>query len=151
MSKCNQNWWYAWLQGKHRSIIKGDHVQIPFKLAANLWKALKSEIFYERNFLRLRCHWRIWNWNLKVLWKAFLLSIWNRLLAGCEYAWVKRPYNYFKYGTRLSAVYAKWHCIYLVPDCKCVMVKFYEEHNTLLSYDCKTSFATKILDPLSVT
>ena len=26
------------------SIIKGDHVQIPFKLAANFWKALKSEI-----------------------------------------------------------------------------------------------------------
>ena len=33
-------------QVKHGSIIKGDHVQIPFKLAANLWKALKSEISY---------------------------------------------------------------------------------------------------------
>ena len=32
------------------------------------------------------------------------------------------------------------------------MVKFYEEQNTLLtySYDCKTGFATKILDPSSV-
>ena len=33
-------------QVKHGSRIKGDHVQIPFKLAANLWKALKSEISY---------------------------------------------------------------------------------------------------------
>ena len=38
----------------------------------------------------------------------------------------------------------------LVPDCKFVMVKFQEENNTLLSYDCKTGFATKILDPSSV-
>ena len=28
------------------SIIKGDHMQIPSKLAANLWKASESEISY---------------------------------------------------------------------------------------------------------
>ena len=35
-------------------------------------------------------------------------SINLKSVAGCENARVKRPYN-FKYGTRLSAVYAKWH------------------------------------------
>ena len=30
------------------------------------------------------------------------------------------------------------------------MVKFQEERNSLLSYDCKTGFTTKILDPSSV-
>ena len=35
---------YAWLQVVRGSIIKGDHMQIPFKLAANLWKAPTSEI-----------------------------------------------------------------------------------------------------------
>ena len=35
---------YAWLQVDRGSIVKSDHMQIPFTLAANLWKALKSEI-----------------------------------------------------------------------------------------------------------
>ena len=35
-------------------------------------------------------------------------SINLKSVAGCEHSWVKRPYS-FKYGTRLSAVYAKWH------------------------------------------
>ena len=43
---CNQNG-MIWLQVECGSIIKGDHTQIPFKLAANLWKALKSEISYD--------------------------------------------------------------------------------------------------------
>ena len=30
------------------------------------------------------------------------------------------------------------------------MVKFYKEYNTLLSYDCKTGFTTKIFDPSPV-
>ena len=45
----------------------------------------------------------------------------------------------------------KMTLIFLVPDCKCAMVKFLEERYTLLlGYDCKTGFATKILDPSSV-
>ena len=40
--------------------------------------------------------------------------------------------------------------ICLVPDCNCVTVKFLEERNTLLNYECKTGFGTKILDPSSV-
>ena len=36
--------WYDWLQVERGSIIKGDHMEIPFKLTANLWKALKSKI-----------------------------------------------------------------------------------------------------------
>ena len=36
--------WYAWLQVEHGSIIISDHLQIPCKLVANLWKPLKSEI-----------------------------------------------------------------------------------------------------------
>ena len=40
--------WYAWLQVEHGSKIKGDHLQIPFKLEAlSLWKALKSKISYD--------------------------------------------------------------------------------------------------------
>ena len=31
--------WYAWLQVEHGSIIIGEHLQIAFKLVANLWKA----------------------------------------------------------------------------------------------------------------
>ena len=54
----------------------------------------------------------------------------------------------FKYGTRLFG------CMQNDTDLfgtrLCVMVKFEEEHNSLLSYDCKTSFSTKILDPSSV-
>ena len=38
----------------------------------------------------------------------------------------------------------KMTLIFLVPDCKCAMVKFLEERYTLLlGYDCKTGFATK--------
>ena len=39
---------------------------------------------------------------------AFLPLICNRWLVENILVWVKRPHN-FKYGTRLSAVYAKWH------------------------------------------
>ena len=41
---------------------------------------------------------------------------------------------------------------YLVPDCKSVSWLSAKKniYNTLLSYDCKTGFATKILDPSSV-
>ena len=94
---------YDWLQVERGSIIKGDHMQIPFNLTANLPKALKSEISY--NFLRLSCHLRI---SEKVVWKAFLPLSCNRWLVENMLVWVKRPHN-FKYGTGLSTVYAKWH------------------------------------------
>ena len=42
--RCIKSEWYDWLQVERGSIIKGDHMEIPFKLTANLSKALKSEI-----------------------------------------------------------------------------------------------------------
>ena len=39
---------------------------------------------------------------------------------------------------------------YLVPDGKCAMLSSKKNVTLLLSYDYKTSFGTKILDPLSV-
>ena len=55
--------------------------------------------------------------------------------------WVKRPHN-FKYGTGLSAVYAKWHWSiwYQIVSVSWLSSK---KNITLLSYDCKTSFANK--------
>ena len=97
--------WYDWLQVERGCIIEGDYMEIPFKLTANLWEALKSEISLNKNFLRLSFHWRI---SKKVLWKAFLPLICNRWLVENMLVWVKRPHN-FKYGTGLSVVYTKWH------------------------------------------
>ena len=74
----NQNWWYAWLQVEHGSIIKGDHMQIPFKLAANLWKASKSEIFVEEKFLTLALSLKDIVAGLKVLQKAFFPLMCNQ-------------------------------------------------------------------------
>ena len=54
----------------------------------------------------------------------------------------------FKYGTRLFG--CMQNDTYLFGTRLCVMVKFLEERNSLFSSDCKTSFATKILDPSSV-
>ena len=42
--RCIKSEWYDWLQVERGSIIKGDHMEIPFELMANLSKALKSEI-----------------------------------------------------------------------------------------------------------
>ena len=41
---CIKSEWYDWLQVECGSIIKSDHMEIPFKLMAILLKALKSEI-----------------------------------------------------------------------------------------------------------
>ena len=86
--------------------------------------------------------------GLKSLMERFP-SINLQSVASREYAcfiWVKRPHS-FMYGCGER----KMTLIFLVPDCKCAMVKFLEErHTLLLGYDCKTGFATKILDPSSV-
>ena len=42
--RCIKSEWYDWLQVERGSINKGDNMEIPFKLTANLWKALKGEI-----------------------------------------------------------------------------------------------------------
>ena len=144
--RCNQNDMIDYIQVERGSIIKGDHMEIRFKLMANLWKALKSEINLRIEILlRLSCHWRI---SKKVLLKAFLPLICNRYLVENMLVWVKRPHN-FKCRTGLSAVYAKWHWSiwYQLVSVSWLSSK---KNITLLSYDCKTGFATKILDPSSV-
>ena len=80
-------------------------------------------------------------------------SINPQSVAGREYACLGQKTEHFNLSTELDKAFhcvRKMKLIYLVPECKCVMVKFSEKHNTLLSYVCKTGFATKILDPSSV-
>ena len=70
-------------------------------------------------------------------------------VAGWEYTCLSRKTAPFWQNQAFRGV-RKMTMIYLVPDCKCVMVKFWEERNSLLSYDCKTGSAIKILDPSPV-
>ena len=72
-------------------------------------------------------------------------------IAGLEYACLGQngPHS-FKWRNQAFRGVRKMILIYLVPDCKCVMVKFQDERNSLLSYDGKTGFASKIWDPSSV-
>ena len=77
------------------------------------------------------------------------------VLAGWEYACLSQKTAKFYVQNQAFSSLRKMTLIYLVPDCKCVepqcvMVKFYREYNTLLSYDCKTGFTTKIFDPSPV-
>ena len=72
-------------------------------------KSLKS--FKEWNFLGqkfLTTVLSLKDIELKNPVKAFLPLIYNRYLVDNMIVWVKRPHS-FKYQTRLSAVYAKWH------------------------------------------
>ena len=61
------------------------------------------------------------------------------------FVWVKRPHS-FKYGTKLSSVWAKWHWFIWH---QIVSVLWLSKHSAY-SYDCKTGFGTKMLDPSSV-
>ena len=70
-------------------------MQIPFKLAANLWKALNEWNILGEKFLTIALSLKDIKLKLKSPMESFP-SINLKSVAGCAYAWVKRPYN-FKY------------------------------------------------------
>ena len=78
-----QSEWYAWLQVESGSIIKGYRIQIPFKLAANLWKASKNENSYDSVLIE--------GYRTRTK-KSYGKLVKNMLV------WAKRSHS-FKYGT----------------------------------------------------
>ena len=92
-------------------IIKGTYLQIPFKLAANLWKKLRRVKFLriETYFLTIALSLTDIELGLKSpMESSFFPLMCNQWLVENMLAWVKRPHN-FKYRTRLSMVFAKSH------------------------------------------